>query len=526
MPGNVYNSDVKPLALSLLAVSLGAQNLVPDATPTFQTGTRLVQVDVVVQNKNGAVEGLTKSDFTVLDNGVPQTIAIFSLRDIKNVPRSAPLPKGVVSNRPVSQTGEPVAGTVVLFDRLNTAVEDQGYARLQALKYIEKTSRNEQIALYGLSKTLKVLQTFTNDRDLLEQAVNRSKPELSMDLATDDLLNGVNDGLFAQAAGNPRMHGVQETKQNARDRREYITAAAFATIARHLSGLPGRKKLVWITSSLPISFTEQREYNGFSTIEYQSYGAEMDRSIRALNDANIGVYPVDPRGVGVDLADSSVTSALILAHMTGGKATYSNNDLAGAIETVMTDTDLTYTLGFYPSVDKLDGRYHTILVRVNQPGVEVRSRRGYSASLPAKPLTQARRFGFLDAWSQEPLEATDISVRATANRIAGRPGYYAVQVIVDPTELQLTQMNGRWTGSFDIGIVPDVDHKIKGLQQTIRVNMTQKSYLQAATAGIVVANPIKVTDVNGKLLAKDLRLVVLDGASGKAGSVRIPIGQP
>jgi VWFA-related protein len=428
-----------------------------------------------------------------------------------------------VSNRPVSQTGEPVAGTVVLFDRLNTPPEDQGYARLQALKYIERTSRNEQIAVYGLNKTLTVLQTFTNDRDRLEQAVNRSKPELSVDLAADDLVSGVSDGLFA--AGNPRMHGAQETKQFARDNRERITAAAFATIARHLSGLPGRKKLVWITSSLPISFTEQRDYNGMSTIEYQSYGVQMDRSIRALNDANIGVYPVDPKGVGVDLADSSVTSALILAHMTGGKATYSNNDLAGAIETVMTDTDLTYTLGFYPSVDKLDGKYHTVLVRVNRPRVEVRSRRGYSASLPAKPLTQARRLGFLDAWSQEPLEATDISVRATANRISGRPGYYAVQVIIDPTELQLEQKNGRWTGSFDLGIVPDVDHKIKGLQQTIRVNMTQKSYLQSVAAGIVVANPIKVTDVNGKLLSKNLRLVVIDGASGKAGSVRIPIGQ-
>jgi hypothetical protein len=86
---------VKPLPLILWAVSLSAQNLVPDAAPTFQTGTRLVQVDVVVQDKKGAVNGLTKSDFTVLDNGVPQTIAIFSVRDIKIIPRAAPLPKGL-----------------------------------------------------------------------------------------------------------------------------------------------------------------------------------------------------------------------------------------------------------------------------------------------------------------------------------------------------------------------------------------------------------------------------------------------
>ena len=515
---------MKPLSLSLLAVSLWAQNQAPDAIPTFQTGTRLVQVDVVVQDKKGAVEGLAKSDFTVFDNGVPQAIAIFSVREMKNISRTTPLPEGVFANRPINQEGEPVAGTVVLFDRLNTPPEDQAYARLQALKYIEKTSRHEQIAVYSLNKTLTVLQTFTGDRDRLEQAVNRSNPELSVDLATGDLLKGVNDGLFAQSSGNVVLHGLQETRANARLRREDITAAAFATIARHLSGLPGRKKLVWITTSLPISFTEQREYNGISTVEYQSYGPKMDRSIRELNDANIGVYPVDPRGAGTDLADSNTSSALILAHMTGGKASYGNNDLAGAIEEVLTDTDLTYTLGFYPSADKLDGKFHEVTVRVNRPGVEVRSRRGYSASLPPKPLTVARRLGFLDAWFQEPLEATDISVRAMANRISGRPGYYAVEVIVDPKELQLTQKNGRWTGSFDLAIVPDVGHKTKGLQQTIRVNMTQERYVQAVTGGIIVANPIKVTDVKGKLLAKNLRLVVIDGSSGKAGSVRVPIG--
>jgi len=186
---------------------------------------------------------------------------------------------------------------------------------------------------------------------------------------------------------------------------------------------------------------------------------------------------------------------------------------------------LTYTLGFYPSADKVDGKFHEITVQVNRPGVEVRSRRGYSALAPGKPLTLARRLGFLDAWFQEPLEATDISVGAMANRISGHPGYYAVEVIVDPRELQLEQKNGRWVGSFDLAVVPDVDHRVKGLQQTIRVNMTQERYLQAVTAGIVVANPVRVTDAKGKLLAKRLRVVVIDGASGKAGSVRVPIGQ-
>src|SRR5579862_5009663 len=42
--------------------------------PLFSVLTRLVQVDAIVRDKNGPITGLTKADFTVLDNGMPQQI--------------------------------------------------------------------------------------------------------------------------------------------------------------------------------------------------------------------------------------------------------------------------------------------------------------------------------------------------------------------------------------------------------------------------------------------------------------------
>ena len=66
--------------------------------------------------------------------------------------------------------------------------------------------------------------------------------------------------------------------------------------------------------------------------------------------------------------------------MTGGKAIYNGNDVAAEIGELMADTDLTYTLGFYPSEEKLDGKFHAITVRVNRPGLDVVAKKGYYPS--------------------------------------------------------------------------------------------------------------------------------------------------
>src|SRR5437868_7111636 len=52
----------------------------PAQTPVLKVTTHLVQVNVVVHaKKNEPVTGLTKADFTVLDDGHPQQIATFAM---------------------------------------------------------------------------------------------------------------------------------------------------------------------------------------------------------------------------------------------------------------------------------------------------------------------------------------------------------------------------------------------------------------------------------------------------------------
>ena len=67
----------KTAALGLVGILLAAPPP-QQQPPTFRTKVDLVQVDVIVQDKNGEqVRGLTQADFTLFDRGKPQTVAAF-----------------------------------------------------------------------------------------------------------------------------------------------------------------------------------------------------------------------------------------------------------------------------------------------------------------------------------------------------------------------------------------------------------------------------------------------------------------
>jgi len=70
------------LAAVVLGCLAGATALSSQAPaqsqPAFRADTRLVEVNVVVRDRSGRpIEGLTRSDFTLFEDGQAQTIDIF-----------------------------------------------------------------------------------------------------------------------------------------------------------------------------------------------------------------------------------------------------------------------------------------------------------------------------------------------------------------------------------------------------------------------------------------------------------------
>ena len=103
------------------------------------------------------------------------------------------------------------------------------------------------------------------------------------------------------------------------------TLKAIEFIADNLAPLPGRKNLIWVSSAFPLqvgflgggsggggrSGGGRSGPTGMSPSSFprqqQTWTADADKTIRALNDANLAIYPVDARGL-VASASARVSS--------------------------------------------------------------------------------------------------------------------------------------------------------------------------------------------------------------------------
>ena len=92
------------------------------------------------------------------------------------------------------------------------------------------------------------------------------------------------------------------------------------------------------------------------------------------------------------------------ARNTGGKAYYDRNDLDGAIgEAIASGSDY-YSLSYVPPLSNYDGKYHTISVKVDRPGLNLLYREGYTGLDAVQPETSKKNSGSI---SPQSLGAAD-----------------------------------------------------------------------------------------------------------------------
>jgi VWFA-related protein len=145
------------------------------------------------------------------------------------------------------------------------------------------------------------------------------------------------------------------------------------------------------------------------------------------NRANASFYPIDPRGLaaldsrvisntplGVDMTRlrTRIENLQTLAGNTDGIAVVNTNDLDKGVRRISDDLTSYYLLGYYSTNSNLDGRFRSLKVRVKQPGVDVRARRGYRAAT-AEEVNAAR------AAADAPVPDATRAVRAALGRLDG-----------------------------------------------------------------------------------------------------------
>jgi hypothetical protein len=90
-----------------------------------------------------------------------------------------------------------------------------------------------------------------------------------------------------------------------------------------------------------------------------------------------------------EVTDRKITVLQNLAENTDGLAVVGTNDLNGGAKRIADDLSGYYLLTYYPTNSAADGRYRSIEVKVNQPGIRISARRGYLAATEAMRRAEA-----------------------------------------------------------------------------------------------------------------------------------------
>lgn len=469
--------------------------LLPQAV-RFETSTGLVIVDVTVRDRSGnPIEGLKKEDFTVQEDGRPQTISVFEYQRLTLDPLPSPTPvEAPITQDPTPKT-QPTPRyhdkrlLVLFFDFSSMPPADQIRAQQSALKFLhEKMTSSDVVSILTFSTRLKVVQEFTADRQKLAEIIRGFRIGEASDLA-GEADTGEEEGEETGAA-----FVADQTEFNIFNTDRKLSALESAV--KRLAPLPERKALVYFSSGV-----------GKTGVENQS---QLRATVNAAVRSNVAFYPIDARGLvatapGGDASQAAPRGSSVfsgraqtrqrerfndqqetlytLAADTGGKALLDSNDLSLGIAQAQNDVRSYYIVGYYSTNPAQDGRYRRIRVTLaGQPQAKLDFRSGYfagkkfgqfSSDDKERQLEEALALG-------DPITDLPLALEVNYFRL-GRERYFVpVAVKIPGSEISLIRRGAREETEFDfIGQVKDAKGRIvANVRDGIKVKLDQASASQ------------------------------------------------
>ena len=427
------------LALSpLLSTALPAQT---SQQPTFRSGVELVQVDVVVVDKDGKhIRGLKATDFAVLDRDQPQTIATFEEVSHERTRAAAPAP---LLTRPArldvgnNQTARSDRLVVMVIDDLHI--------------YKGRTERAQDIARQIVSQlgpqaSMAVLFTSANRNT----QVTEDRAEL---LAAIDTLRGRQSVRRPHQARDDQKAPAGDPEQDALARLDAIGKAQEVSLQQFSDNMTQYKTLEDAARILGSDDARRKAFVLVSEGIGKDLTGVFDRALtpceancpacpcfhdralgvmmESLRRSSVTTYAIDPRGhvspqaLALEafpgppgLGDDPATGGFrwnnpirqaqdgltIMTEATGGFAVTDTDDYTSGLHRIIEDLDHYYLLGFYPSepgrttgflagLARAAGSgsdYRPLEVKVrDHPDWTVRSRKGYRpGGAPAAPVNK------------------------------------------------------------------------------------------------------------------------------------------
>lgn len=504
-----------------------------DQDDVVRITTNLVQVDAVVLKDGKQVTDLTADDFEIYEDGKKQTITTFAY--VSNVPRATSEPTPPVKNKsrdivPVSplRPEEPRRTIALVVDDLGISAESMGQVKGQLRKFVrEEMQPNDLVAIIRTGSQLGVLQQFTNDKRILNRAVDQLRW---------NFCNRVGIHLF-----NPNGNGVWSGCPNA----YYSTMTSLHFILDAMAELPGRKSMVIMSDSIPRE--SQDEFYGpiGQYVQYAGTSQYLRKVAERAIRSSIVIYTVDTQGLaitGITAADSFTgdiqniqyqmrgllntrsrllwtrrEGAELLARQTGGFMVRNSNNFQ--LRKVLEDQSGYYLIGYRPSDETFNRRFHHIKAKVKRSGMTLRTRYGFygisEEDVIKKPKTvrETATHALLS-----PFGAQDIEVDLTSFFTHDKDDGSIVRsfVYIDAKDLTFQKIEGRHRAIIELHGVIFGDNGVPIAQRGrgATMNLIDRDYEHAMRNGLALRFDIPVRRPG----AYQVRIATLDKTTSKVGT--------
>ena len=545
--------------LLLFSVSVPLPTAYAQTTPSsdqddvVKITTNLVQIDAVVTKDGKAVRDLKAEDFEIYEDGKKQAITTFAyISNLPNVPSSAP-PPGPTKGEP----GVPPAGPIerdvprrtvaIVVDDLGMSAESMHFVRRQVRKFIaEELQPNDLVAIIRTGGEMGALQQFTNDKRLLNRAIDLlrwnacSRGGVSVFPNVEDMSIGGCGGMTVLS-----------------------TLKALRFILNSMGQLPGRKSMILMSDDIPIRAKEPGPQGAESVLvggDVRNYGDWLQSLTETAIRSSVVIYSVDTQGLqvtGIRASDAITNRTIVangggvggvpersamlgglsasrsrmltersegslrIAQRTGGFQVRNSNGFQ--LDRIFEDQGGYYLLGYRPTEQTFNRQFHQIKAKVKRSGMTVRTRAGFfgvteeEANSGRPVIKDSTNLALLS-----PFGAQDLEFNLDAFFANGKSDGSIIRsfIYLNPANLSFTSVNGQRETQLEVhGVVfGDNGAVIDRVKRDIVLSMGEAEYQQSLRDGLPDAVRLRFDMPAKKPGSYQVRIAVRDRTSSKIGA--------
>lgn len=510
---------------------------VPSASPA-QAPLDLVPVNVHVFDRSGKpVTDLKQTDFTVLEDGVPQQVRHFTLQAL--APDTSSPDAGLTLRTGVTLSPQTRRIFVIALG-LGRLEEPTG--TISGLLRFVKTRLlpQDQVALFAYDRALSFTTNHQKVADALER-FKKSHEDVDFQLGQQFGATGmaslygnrvipkklqakIDEMVLGPGAKPPSITSAEALDWKAFGEMsvdDFMASSAttlqdqgnLAALMEYLRRFDGEKHVLFVTEKGLIWPSD-----------------ENDRALAsAANDARASIHTLQAGGLLTAEASKEMNATLqqamsfrslrTISDLTGGLPAITEKGPA-ALDRLDEMTRTGYLLGYQPSNRTWDGSYRNIVVKVNRPDVTALFRHGYfrEAGVDAFNRRSLVTNDRLSAAGNFRREVNDIKVKASVSQRGGTS--FVVEGKIDLSKVKVSTVDGSRVGlltlavfGFDSGFNPMGTHV-----QALPLTMSEEEYARFLKGGFpyMIQFPI----IRG---TQNIRFIVYDFGSDLVGRADVRV---